>query len=112
MLLGHPTYLKAKAGGENSMSGKAGCNESAKLHAGRDPHGMVKAELPEPQCPRSKHGSGWKRRMRSNGPPECPSDVTSGRKKQNNDSGFWKALLGEQVTYCDPKDTKKAPKPS
>ena len=49
MLLGHPTYLKAKAGGENSMSGKAGYHETAKVYASRGPDGKVKAELPEPQ---------------------------------------------------------------
>jgi hypothetical protein len=27
--LGHPTYLKGKPGGENSMSGKPGCPETA-----------------------------------------------------------------------------------
>jgi hypothetical protein len=54
MLLGHPTYLKAKASGDNSMSEKAGCHEAAKRHARRDPDGTVKAELLEPQCPCSK----------------------------------------------------------
>jgi hypothetical protein len=49
--LGHRPYLKAKAGGERSMTGKAGCREAAKRHAGRGPDGMVKATLPEPQCP-------------------------------------------------------------
>ena len=53
-LLGHRTHLKAKAGGESSMFGKAGCSETAWLHAGRGPDGMVKAELPEPQCPLCK----------------------------------------------------------
>jgi hypothetical protein len=56
MLLGHPTYLKAKAGGESSMSEKAGCSEVAKLHARRGPDGTVKAGLLEPQCPCSKRG--------------------------------------------------------
>jgi hypothetical protein len=55
MLLGHPTHLKAKVGGENSMSGKAGYDETAKSYAGRGPDGKVKAGLPEPQCPRCKH---------------------------------------------------------
>jgi hypothetical protein len=53
-LLGHPTYLKGKPGGENSLSGKAGCREAAQLHAGPDPDGKVKAALPEPQCPSCK----------------------------------------------------------
>jgi hypothetical protein len=33
-LLGHPVYLKGKPGGDNSMPEKAGCSETAKLHAG------------------------------------------------------------------------------
>jgi hypothetical protein len=48
---GHQTNPKPKGVGEKSMSGKAGCNETAKLHAGRGPDGMVKAGLLEPQCP-------------------------------------------------------------
>ncbi len=54
MLLGHRAHLKPKGVGENSMFGKVGCSETAKLHAGRGPDGKVKAELPEPQCPNSK----------------------------------------------------------
>lgn len=56
MLLGHPTHLKAKAGGESSMSEKAGCRKTAKRHARQGPDGMVKAGLLEPQCPCSKRG--------------------------------------------------------
>jgi hypothetical protein len=41
--LGHRTYLKAKARGENSMFGKAGSCETTKQLAGRGPDGMVKA---------------------------------------------------------------------
>jgi len=47
--VGHRTYLKAKAGGESSMFGKAGCSETAKLHAGRGPDDKVKAGLLEPK---------------------------------------------------------------
>jgi hypothetical protein len=47
MVLGHQTYLAAKAKGESSMSGKPGYKESAKRYARRDPDGKVKAELPE-----------------------------------------------------------------
>jgi hypothetical protein len=54
MLLGHPTYLKPKGGGENSMSGKAGRNETAQWRVRRGPDGMVRAELLEPQCPHCK----------------------------------------------------------
>jgi hypothetical protein len=46
MPLGHRTYLDAKAKGENSLFGKAGCREATKRSARRDPDGMVKAGLP------------------------------------------------------------------
>jgi hypothetical protein len=49
--LGHRTYLEAKAEGENSMFGTTGCSETAKLHAGLGPDGMVKARLLEPKRP-------------------------------------------------------------
>ena len=51
MVLGHRTYLKAKAVGESSMSGKSRCSESVKRYARQDPGGMVKAGLPEPKSP-------------------------------------------------------------
>ena len=44
--LGCRTHLEAKAEGEISMFEKAGCIETIKGHARRDPDGMVKAELP------------------------------------------------------------------
>ena len=47
--LGCRTHLEAKAEGEISMFEKAGCIETIKGHARRDPDGMVKAGLPEPQ---------------------------------------------------------------
>ena len=49
--LGHRTYLDAKAKGESSMFEKAGRPKTIKGHARRDPDGMVKAKLPEPQWP-------------------------------------------------------------
>jgi hypothetical protein len=49
--LGYRTYLKAKAGGESSMFGKAECDETVKAYVRRGPDGMVKAKLLEPQCP-------------------------------------------------------------
>ena len=52
--MGHRTYLKAKAGGDNSMFGKAGRTETVEVRAGRGPDGMVKATLVEPQCPNCK----------------------------------------------------------
>ena len=48
--LGHQTHLKAKAGGENSMFGKAGRSETVKLRAGRGPDGMAKPVLVESQA--------------------------------------------------------------
>jgi hypothetical protein len=52
--MGHRTYLKAKAGGDNSMFGKAGRTETVKVRAGRGPDGMVKPTPAEPQCPNCK----------------------------------------------------------
>jgi len=52
--LGHRTHLEAKAEGESSMSGKAGCAETIEVHAGRGPDGMVKPKLVESQCPSCK----------------------------------------------------------
>jgi hypothetical protein len=52
--MGHRTYLKAKAGGDNSMFGKAGRTETVEVRAGRGPDGMVKPTLVEPQCPNCK----------------------------------------------------------
>ena len=51
--LGHRTHLKGKPGGESSMFGKAGCSETAELHAGRGPDGKVKPGLVEVQSPQS-----------------------------------------------------------
>ena len=48
--LGCRTYLDAKAEGDTSMFEKAGTRETIKRRqARRDPDGMVKAGLPEPQ---------------------------------------------------------------
>ena len=49
MPLGRRTNLDAKTKGEKSMSEKAGCIETIEMQARRDPDGMVKARLPEPQ---------------------------------------------------------------
>jgi hypothetical protein len=54
MLLGYRTYLKPKGVGENSMFGKAELDKTVKSIVCRSPDGMVKAELPEPQCPNCK----------------------------------------------------------
>jgi len=51
MLLGHPIDLKAKAGGERSMSEKRGPLEDAEGVVPQDPRDRAKAELPEPQSP-------------------------------------------------------------
>lgn len=50
-LLGHQTYLKAKAVGENSMSEKAGFGKVIKPSVRRGPDCMVKPTLVEPECP-------------------------------------------------------------
>ena len=54
MLLGHPIDLKAKAGGEKSMSEKRGSLEDAEGDAPRDPRDRAKAGLPESQSPAVK----------------------------------------------------------
>jgi hypothetical protein len=109
MLLGHPTHLKAKARGENSMSEKARCSKAAKLHAGRDPDGMVKAKLLEPQCPSCK---GIRLEMADE--IQLPSNrrMKESRRKMSGE------LLTpdprtprEQVASSDMKDTNRAPKP-
>jgi len=51
ILLGHPIYLKAKVGGEKSMSEKRKTLEDAYGAVPQGPHDMVKARLPESQSP-------------------------------------------------------------
>ena len=51
MLLGHPIHLKAKAGGEKSMSEKREPLEDAEGAVLQDPRDRAKAGLPEPQSP-------------------------------------------------------------
>ena len=51
MLLGHPIDLKAKAGGEKSMSEKRGSLEDAEGVVPQDPRDRAKAALPESQSP-------------------------------------------------------------
>jgi hypothetical protein len=51
MLLGHPIDLKAKAGGEKSMSEKRGSLEDAEGAVPQGPRDRAKAVLPESQSP-------------------------------------------------------------
>lgn len=51
ILLGHPPYLNAKAGGDKSMAEKRGTLEGAYNVVLQDPCDKVKAILPEPQLP-------------------------------------------------------------
>ena len=51
MLLGHPIDLKAKAGGDKSMSEKRGPLEDAEGAVPQDPRDRAKAALPESQSP-------------------------------------------------------------
>ncbi len=102
LLLGYQAHLKAKAGGESSMSGKPECHEAAKRQVRQGPDGMVKAELPEPQCPNCNH-AGRKRWL------------SSGRFPQNGLSVPCRPLaLQGSWTVCNGlnKDTNRAPKPS
>ena len=54
MLLGHPIDLKAKAGGEKSMSEKREPLEDAEGAVLQDPRDRAKAGLPESQSPAVK----------------------------------------------------------
>ncbi len=49
--MGQPTYLEAKAEGDNSMSVKRLQPQSVVRLVPQDPRDMVKATLPEPQFP-------------------------------------------------------------
>ena len=51
MFLGHRVYLKAKAGGDNSMPEKRGTLEDAEGAVLQDPRDRAKAVLPESQSP-------------------------------------------------------------
>ena len=51
MFLGHLVYLKAKAGGDNSMPEKRGSLQGAEGVAPQDPRDKAKAALPESQSP-------------------------------------------------------------
>ena len=51
MLLGHPIDLKAKAGGDKSLSEKREPLEDAEGAVPQDPRDRVKAALPESQSP-------------------------------------------------------------
>jgi len=51
MFLGHRVYLKAKAGGDNSMPEKRGSLEGAEGAVPQDPCERAKAALPESQSP-------------------------------------------------------------
>ena len=49
--MGQPTYLKAKAKGDNSMSVKRLWPDGVVRPVPQDPRDTVKAGLPEPQFP-------------------------------------------------------------
>jgi len=51
MFLGHLVYLKAKAGGDNSMPEKRETPEGAEGAVPQDLCDKAKAALPEPQSP-------------------------------------------------------------
>ena len=63
MLLGHPIDLKAKAGGERSMSEKRGALEDAEGAVLQDPRDMAKAALPESQSPAVQHAHSLLQRL-------------------------------------------------
>ena len=98
--LGCRTHLEAKAEGEISMFEKAGCIETIKGHARRDPDGMVKAELPEPQWPNRK-GLGL----------DTMVDIQCSPDHRHPDLAGEHAP-GGRVGVANPKATNRAPKPS
>ena len=63
MLLGHPIDLKAKAGGEKSMSEKRRSLGDAEGAVPQDPRDRVKAALPESQCPAVQQSHSLLRRL-------------------------------------------------
>ena len=69
MLLGHPIDLKAKAGGEKSMSEKRGTLEDAEGVVLQDPRDKAKAKLPESQSPEDAMFHPPERRLKPVPPP-------------------------------------------
>ncbi len=63
MLLSHPIDLKAKAGGEKSMSEKRGSLEDAEGAIPQDPRDRAKAALPESQSPTVQQSHSLLRRL-------------------------------------------------
>jgi hypothetical protein len=63
MLLGHPIDLKAKAGGEKSMSEKRGSLGDAEGAVPQDPRDRAKAALPESQSPAVQQSHSLLRRL-------------------------------------------------
>jgi hypothetical protein len=108
-LLGRPTHLKAKAGGESSMWGKAGCSEAAKRYARQGPDGTVKAALLEPQCPLCKPF-----RLDTADDIRRPPNAQAGFPWERGTAGHRqpKHAPGGRVTASDRKGTNEAPKPS
>src|SRR5271163_1671418 len=92
--LGCRTYLNAKADRDGSMFEKAGCSETIRGHARRDPDGMVKVGLPEPQWPNCKF-PGWTRWLTSSAlvrtiltcctAPHAPESWVGGRQSQGHE---------------------------
>ncbi len=64
MLLGHPIDLKAKAGGENSMSEKRESLGGAEGAVPQDPRDRAKAALPESQSPAVQRTHSLLRRLK------------------------------------------------
>jgi hypothetical protein len=101
--LGHRPYLKPKGVGDKSMAGKAGRDDTRFLGGDcRDPDGMVKAALAEPQCPKRNVSS----RVTSTG--DSPRFPRGYRTRQT----VLKTLRGNRTACNGPKDTNRAPKPS
>jgi hypothetical protein len=92
--LGHRTYLAAKAKGESSMFEKAGHRETVYRCAGRDPDGMVKVALLEPQFPKRKLSS-WIQRETSTVPGKPQSYYHCGQKRRGLDTRLLRTPRGQ-----------------
>src|SRR5262249_36336056 len=107
ILLGRRPYLKAKAGGESSLVGKAGYDEAREPWACRGPDGRVTPGLVEPPCPLGNR-------------PTRAGEMTPWAPRQPNHSASasrWRSLhpdtlRASRAASNGHKGTNKAPNPS
>src|SRR5262245_66555345 len=100
MLLGHPIDLKAKAGGEKSLSEKRGTLEDAEGVAPQDPRDRAKAALPESQSPAVEHAHPLLQRLKRSATRggsfrfrDPPPPTGGGMKNEFMEGGEWAAVV-------------------